>query len=94
MMMQLLMMSSDHLILCLHHHDVLPRYSGMMTLLPWKQYDDKIVLNASCVQCTKKIIYILYTIILEKFTSQNFQFKIIQPKIFSSLKVADENFYG
>ena len=36
----------------------------------------------------------MYTIILEKFTSQNFKFKIIQPKIFSSLKVIDENFMG
>ena len=35
-----------------------------------------------------------YTVILEKFTFQNFQFKIIQPKKFSSLKVIDENFYG
>ena len=34
------------------------------------------------------------TIILEKFTSQNFQFKIIQPKNFSPLKVIDENFMG
>ena len=34
------------------------------------------------------------TVILEKFTSQNFQFKIIQPKKFLSLKVIHENFYG
>ena len=36
----------------------------------------------------------MYTVILEKFTSQNFQFKFIQPKIFSSLKVIDEIFMG
>ena len=38
--------------------------------------------------------YYLYAVIMEKFTSQNFQFKIIQPKKFSSLKVINENFYG
>ena len=32
--------------------------------------------------------------LLEKFTSQNFQFKIIQPKKFSSLRVIDEKFVG
>ena len=34
------------------------------------------------------------TVILEKFTSQNFQFKIIQPKKFWSLKVINKKFYG
>ena len=37
---------------------------------------------------------VCYTVILEKFTSRNFQFEIIQPKKISSLKVIDENFYG
>ena len=34
------------------------------------------------------------TVIVKKFTYQNFQFKIIQPKKFSSLKVISKNFYG
>ena len=37
---------------------------------------------------------VIAIVILEKFTSQNFQFKIIQPKKFSSLKVINKFFVG
>ena len=40
------------------------------------------------MMCTR----VLYTVVWEKFTVEHFRVKIVRGKIFSSLRVSDENF--